>query len=69
MVSRAIAAVDAWLESAERLLKEQRDQGISPGNTAAWDSRVEESTLWSPLSRRASRGYSTLSAHGLDVGS
>ena len=45
MVSKAIAAVDAWLESAERLLKEQRAQGISPSSTPAWDPRVEESTL------------------------
>jgi hypothetical protein len=29
MVSKAIAAVDVWLESAERLLNEMRHQGIS----------------------------------------
>jgi len=45
MVSKAIAAVDAWLESAERLLSEQRAQDISPSNTPAWDPRVEESTV------------------------
>ncbi|HEY1826716.1 MAG TPA: hypothetical protein VGF87_01780 [Acidimicrobiales bacterium] len=45
MVSRAIAAVDAWLESAERLLHELRVQGISPSNTPEWDPRVEESTV------------------------
>ena len=45
MVSRAIAAVDAWLESAERLLNEQREQGLSPGSTQVWDSRAEESSL------------------------
>src|ERR1700722_9517736 len=45
MVSKAIAAVDEWLESAERLLSEQRAQSISPSNTPGWDPRVEESTL------------------------
>jgi len=45
MVSKAVAAVDAWLESAERLLKEQREQGISPSSTPSWDPPVEESTL------------------------
>ena len=45
MVSKAIAAVDAWLESAERLLSEQRAQGISPSSTPAWNPRVEVSTL------------------------
>ncbi len=45
MVSKAIAAVDEWRESVERLLSEQRAQGISPSSTPSWDPRVEESTL------------------------
>jgi hypothetical protein len=45
MVSKAIASLDAWLESAERLLKEQREQGISPSSVTKWDAEQETSTV------------------------
>lgn len=45
MVSKAIASLDAWLESAERLLQEQREQGISPSRVAKWDGQNAESIL------------------------
>lgn len=45
MVSKAIASLDAWLASAERLLQEQREQGISPSRVAKWNAKDSESIV------------------------
>jgi hypothetical protein len=43
MVSKAIAALDAWLIRAEELLQEQREQSISP--SLGWKQTVDEWTV------------------------
>jgi hypothetical protein len=43
MVSKAIAALDAWLIRTEKVLQEQRDQSISPG--LSWSQSREEWTV------------------------
>lgn len=45
MVSKAIASLDVWLESAEQLLQEQRAQRISPCQAATWDARDASSLV------------------------
>jgi len=43
MVWKALASLDAWLARAEEVLREQRDQALSPSHVPAWDSgRAEE---------------------------
>jgi hypothetical protein len=43
MVSKAIAALDQWLQRAEVVLREQREQNISP--TLGWQQTRDEWTL------------------------
>ena len=46
MVSRAIAALDDWLQRAEEVLAEQREQCISP--SLGWVQDHDE-RMWDPL--------------------
>jgi hypothetical protein len=36
MVSRAIASLDVWMAQAETVLKEQREQSLSPSSSGEW---------------------------------
>jgi hypothetical protein len=45
MVSRSVASLDVWLEQAETVLREQREQSLSPSSSGAWHQREMISTV------------------------
>jgi hypothetical protein len=45
MRSKALAGVDGWLDQAEEVLRDQREQSLSPSSAPLWDAGQVERTI------------------------